>query len=170
MHPLLSAHDVRKFYGNFAALTGVNLELRRGDRRALIGPNGAGKSTFIGCLAGQIKGANGRIIFKGHDIAHMQPSALARLGIGRTFQISRTFLSMTVFENMMAACAIARNQWLSLGLGTYSKLNETVCEMLRDVGMLDQRTAVVRDLSLGDRKRLEFGMALIGDPDLILLD
>lgn len=170
MEPILSARHIRKTYGSFIALKDITFDIPRGERHALIGPNGAGKSTFIACVAGQLPGVEGKLLFKGEDITSLPPARLARKGIGRTFQISRAFLEMTVLENMMAAHVIAAGRWASLSRGVFAGRLDGAFAMLETVGLADRSAERVADLSLGDRKRLEFGMALAGDPDLLLLD
>ncbi|MDR5653766.1 ABC transporter ATP-binding protein [Ruixingdingia sedimenti] len=167
---LLSARGVRKAYGSFVALNNVDFDLARGERHALIGPNGAGKSTFIACVAGQLPGVEGSIAFKGQEVARLMPADLAKRGIGRTFQISRAFLHMTVLENMTAAFVIAAGRWASLSRALLSDAGARAADMIDTVGLTHRLAARVADLSLGDRKRLEFGMALAADPDLLLLD
>ena len=170
MQPVLSARHIRKSYGAFVALKDINLDIPAGERHALIGPNGAGKSTFIACVAGQLSGVEGEMLFKGENITSLRPADLARRGIGRTFQISRAFLQMTVLENMMAAYVIASGRWASLSHGLFSDRADRAFAMLETVGLADRARERVADLSLGDRKRLEFGMALAGEPQLLLLD
>ena len=170
MEPILSARHIRKTYGNFIALKDISFDIPRGERHALIGPNGAGKSTFIACVAGQLPGVEGEMVFKGESILSLSPAQLAKKGIGRTFQISRAFLQLTVLENMMAAYVIASGRWSALSSRIYAEKIDAAHAMLETVGLADRAQATVSDLSLGDRKRLEFGMALAGDPDLLLLD
>ncbi len=170
MEPILQARHIRKAYGGFIALKDITFDIPRGERHALIGPNGAGKSTFIACVAGQLAGVQGQMLFKGQNITALPPAAIARRGIGRTFQISRAFLHMTVLENMMAAFVIAAGKWASLSGAIYRARLERAHAMLETVGLAARAEDRVADLSLGDRKRLEFGMALAGDPDLLLLD
>lgn len=170
MEPVLSARHIRKSYGAFVALRDVTLDIPAGERHALIGPNGAGKSTFIACVAGQLSGVEGRMLFRGEEITALPPARLARKGIGRTFQISRAFLRMSVLENMMAAHVIAAGRWAALSRRVYRERIERACAMLETVGLADRARERVADLSLGDRKRLEFGMALVGEPQLLLLD
>lgn len=170
MEPILSARHIRKAYGNFIALKDISFDIPRGERHALIGPNGAGKSTFIACVAGQLPGVEGEMLFKGESILSLSPAQLARKGIGRTFQISRAFLQMTALENMMAAYVIASGRWAALSGRIYAEKIDAAHAMLETVGLADRAQSTVADLSLGDRKRLEFGMALAGDPDLLLLD
>jgi branched-chain amino acid transport system ATP-binding protein len=167
---ILSARDIRKTYGKFVALNDVSLDVRRGEKHALIGPNGAGKSTFISCVAGQLPGVQGQISFNGRDITALRPHQLCKRGIARTFQISRAFLQMSVLENMMSALVIAAGKWTSLSMSVFSQNADRACDLLETVGLKDRAGDTVADLSLGDRKRLEFGMALASDPGLLLLD
>jgi len=167
---LLSARKVRKAYGSFVALNNIDFDLPRGERHALIGPNGAGKSTLVACIAGQLPGVEGSIMFKGREVARLMPAELAQRGIGRTFQISRAFLQMSVLENLISANVIASGRWFSLSKSLLCEASDKAGEMLSTVGLTDRAQSTVADLSLGDRKRLEFGMALARDPDLLLLD
>lgn len=167
---LLSARGVRKAYGDFVALNNVDFDLPRGERHALIGPNGAGKSTFVACVAGQLPGVEGSILFKGQEVARLMPADLAKRGIGRTFQISRAFLHLTALENLISAHVIASGRWASLSKSLLAEAADKAGAMLATVGLTERAQSKVADLSLGDRKRLEFGMALARDPDLLLLD
>ncbi len=169
-HPLLTARGIRKTFGQFVALNNVDFDLPAGEKHALIGPNGAGKSTFIACIAGQLPGVEGTVMFKGDEITKATPVDLARRGIGRTFQISRAFLDMSVLENMTSAFVIANGSWASLRRSVLAAAEDRAAAMLDTVGLNDHAGTRVADLSLGDRKRLEFGMALANDPDLLLLD
>lgn len=169
-HPLLTARGIRKTFGQFVALNNVDFDLPAGEKHALIGPNGAGKSTFIACIAGQLPGVEGTVMFKGDEITTATPVDLARRGIGRTFQISRAFLDMSVLENMTSAFVIANGSWASLRRSVLTAAKDRAAAMLDTVGLNDHAGTRVADLSLGDRKRLEFGMALANDPDLLLLD
>jgi len=168
--PLLKTRGIRKTFGQFVALDNVDFDLPAGEKHALIGPNGAGKSTFIACIAGQLPGVEGVVTFKGADITRATPVDLARRGIGRTFQISRAFLDMSVLENMTSAFVIANGAWASLRRSVLAEAEDTAAAMLDTVGLGDRAGTRVSDLSLGDRKRLEFGMVLANDPDLLLLD
>jgi len=169
--PILVAKKVNKSYGKFIALAGVDLELKRGERRALIGPNGAGKTTFISIVGGQQGGgANGTVHFRGVDISGATPHHIASLGIGRTFQISRTFRRLTVLENMLAALLMTTGGSLGLSTARLRVLHDPAMHMLNEVGLADAADYLVEDLSHGDRKRLEFGMVLATKPRLLLLD
>ena len=171
IEPVLVARGVSKTYGRFVALAGVDLELQAGERRALIGPNGAGKSTFLAILGGQQAGGSGSSVhFCGRDISGALPQQIARLGIGRTFQISRTFRRLTVLDNMRTALLPATGGALGLSAARLAALREPALRMLKDLRLAHAADAVAEDLSHGDRKRLEFGMVLATEPRLLLLD
>ncbi len=169
--PILVARNVNKRYGKFVALDGVDFELERGERRALIGPNGAGKTTFISIIGGQQSaGPGGTVRFGGKDISGAPPHRIARMGIGRTFQISRTFRRLTVLENMFAALLPATGASLSLSGARLRSQRAPAMSMLEEVGLAESAGVTVDDLSHGDRKRLEFSMVLATGPRLLLLD
>jgi branched-chain amino acid transport system ATP-binding protein len=169
--PLLVARNVNKSFGSFVALAGVDLQLRRGERRALIGPNGAGKTTFISVIGGQqAGGAGGSVQFDGQDISGAPPHTIARMGIGRTFQISRVFRKLSVFENMLSAMLPATGGALGVRRARLEALREASMEMLAQVGLAELADEMAEAISHGDRKRLEFGMVLAGQPRLLLLD
>jgi branched-chain amino acid transport system ATP-binding protein len=169
--PIFVAKNVNKSYARFVALAGVDLELKRGERRALIGPNGAGKTTFISIVGGQQRGgASGSVHFCGVDISGATPHRIARLGIGRTFQISQTFGRLSVLENMLAALLANAGGALGLSTARLRALREPALAMLGEVGLADAAGDLAQDLSYGDRKRLEFGMVLATRPRLLLLD
>jgi len=167
---ILVASQVTKTFGRFAALGGVDLILRQGERRALIGPNGAGKTTFINVIGGQLGGGAGSVVFEGREIGGRQPYEIARAGIARTFQISRTFRRLTVYENMIAAQVCAAGDSYSLSTARLKAQDAAAYEALASVGLDNLADVVVDEISHGDRKRLEFAMAMTGEPRLLLLD
>lgn len=168
---ILVAKNVHKSYGRFIALDGVNFELKPGEKRALIGPNGAGKTTFVSIIGGQQGGGpNGSVHFRGIDISGATPHRIASLGIGRTFQISRTFRRLTVLDNMLAALLPSAGGSLGLSTARLRALRDPALATLDEIGLADTADAPAEDLSHGDRKRLEFGMVLATKPRLLLLD
>jgi branched-chain amino acid transport system ATP-binding protein len=171
MPPLLEARNISKTFGRFVAVAGVDLLIRKGERRALIGPNGAGKSTLLSILGGQqAGGAGARVLLDGDDVSGLQPQDLARRGVGRTFQISRTFRKMTVAENMLASLLPQAGLIYSLSTRRLNILREQAEAILTEVGLSRRRGMIVDEISHGDRKRLEFGMVLATRPRLLLLD
>ncbi|WP_290867320.1 ATP-binding cassette domain-containing protein [Aquabacterium sp.] len=162
--PLLVMKDVVKRYGGLTATDHVSLSIQPGEVLGIIGPNGAGKSTLIGLLGGALQASEGRIVFLGQDVTTLAASERARLGIGRTYQIPRPFMDMTVRENLLAA---------RYSLHPFASAQEVqaACDhILQRTGMLDAADLPARGLPLLRRKRLEVARALALDPKLLLLD
>ena len=170
MSPLLEVHGLAKSYGGVHAVGGVSLTVSAGEIVAIIGPNGAGKSTCFNMLNGQIKPDLGTIRLAGRDITGWPPREVWRLGVGRTFQITATFTSMTVIENVqMALLSFARRLGRVWGLATESERARAE-ELLTLVGMAAMAERPSAELAYGDLKRLELAMALANDPRLLLMD
>jgi ABC-type branched-subunit amino acid transport system ATPase component len=162
--PLLVADGLVKRYGGVVATDNVSLELGRGQVMGIIGPNGAGKSTLIGLLGGALTPSQGRIVFNGEDITGLSASHRARRGIGRTYQIPRPFLDMTVRENLLAA----RFSLHPFEAGAKSR---AACDaILERCGLADVADLNGRDMPLLRRKRLEVARAMALEPRLLLLD
>jgi branched-chain amino acid transport system ATP-binding protein len=142
----------------------------RGEIRALIGPNGAGKTTFFNILTGQLAADAGTVRFRGRSIAGLSPWAIWRLGISRTFQITATFATLTVLENVQVARLSHVNR--ARTLFTAARCLEVTPSMalLDRVGLADQRFRPAGILAYGDLKKLELAIALANDPTLLLLD
>jgi branched-chain amino acid transport system ATP-binding protein len=167
---LLSVEGLTKSYGGVHAVRGVSFSLKAGEILALIGPNGAGKSTCFDMLNGQIIPDSGRINLLGKDTAGNRPRAIWRMGVGRTFQITATFPTMTVRENVQVALVShARglfNAWRSL-----PRLARAEASRLLDlVGMGAYAERPCGELAYGDLKRLELAVALANQPKLLLMD
>ncbi len=170
MSALIEAHDLAKAYGGVHAVRGVSLGVSQGEIVALIGPNGAGKSTCFNMLNGQIRPDAGTIRFDGRDIAGWPPRDVWRLGVGRTFQITATFASMSVIENVqMVLLSHAGHATRLWGLATRAE-RERAEALLALVGMLGQAERPSAELAYGDLKRLELAMALANEPRLLLMD
>ncbi len=170
MSALLEVHDLAKAYGGVQAVRGVSLGVSSGEIVALIGPNGAGKSTCFNTLNGQIRSDAGTIRLNGRDIAGWPPRDVWRLGVGRTFQITATFASMSVIENvqmvLLSHAGRATRLW---GLATRAE-RERAEALLALVGILRQAERPSAELAYGDLKRLELAMALANEPRLLLMD
>ena len=166
----LAVRDLRKAYGGVVAVDEVSFDLEEGTLLALIGPNGAGKSTCFNMLNGQIRPDAGSVQLFGRELVGRPPRQIARLGIGRTFQITATFGSMTVQENLqMALIARHRRDW-ALWRPAGAMYTAEARELLRLVGMQEQAERPCSVLSYGDLKRVELAVALAGGPRLLLLD
>ena len=168
--PVLRVDGVRKSFGGVEAVAGVSMALARGEIRALIGPNGAGKSTLFNILTGQLRADRGEVQFQGRSITGLLPHAIARYGIARTFQITATFASLTVLENVQVARLAHVRRSLSL-VGVAARLEtEPARALLRQVGLVDQAGRPAGVLAYGDLKKLELAVALASEPTLLLLD
>jgi len=168
----LTVSLVSKNFGGVQALHLVNLSVRAGERRALIGPNGAGKTTLFNIIAGEIKTDSGKVELFGKDITHKSVQERARLGLGRTYQISQLFLSLTVEENLFLAGVACNGITFNL-LQPWNKRikeREWAHQVADQVGLLEQLDQRVADLSHGQQRQLELGMAISMRPKLIMLD
>ena len=169
MTPLLDVQDLAKSYGGVHAVRGVSFSLGAGEILALIGPNGAGKSSLFNMLNGQIRPDAGRIRLMGRDTTGLSPRLVWRLGVGRTFQITATFASMTVRENVQTALLSHHRGWLSFSHA--GRAHRAEADGLLDlVGMRPQRHRACGELAYGDLKRLELAVALANGPRLLLMD
>jgi branched-chain amino acid transport system ATP-binding protein len=162
--PLLSLRDVRKRFGGVAALDGVSFDVEAGEILGVIGPNGAGKTTLLNCICGVHRLDGGTIELDGDRIGGLAPYRVARLGVGRTFQVVKPFASMTVRENAAVGALFGASRLPP------AKAFAAADEVLELVGMADKRLQPVTSLTIPDRKRLEVARALATRPRLLLLD
>ncbi|MGH8746513.1 MAG: ABC transporter ATP-binding protein [Burkholderiales bacterium] len=168
--PILKVAHVSKSYGGVRAVADVSFEIARGERLAMIGPNGAGKTTCFDMLNGQLAPDVGRIEFEERDLVGLKPRQVWRLGVGRTFQITATFGSMTVRENVQTALLSYHRGLRSLmSLATRAYADEADALLAR-VGILDQAARACAVLAYGDLKRVEMAIALANRPRLLLMD
>ena len=162
MSTLLSTQDVTVRFGGVVANAGVSLTVERGEILGLIGPNGAGKSTLFNLMAGAVRPTSGRVIFEGKDITGLTPQERCRLGIARTFQVVKSFETMSVLENVMVG-AFARTS-------RAAEARATALQVLDETGLAARAQAPARDLTPPEKRRLEVARALATKPDLLLLD
>ena len=168
--PLLSIEGLTKSYGGVHAVRGVSFELAAGEILALIGPNGAGKSTCFDMLNGQNTPDSGRIRLLGEDTTGKPPRAVWRLGVGRTFQITATFPTMTVRENVQVALVSHSRQLFNFWTATQNFAKAEAGRLLELVGMGGYADRPCGELAYGDLKRLELAIALANQPKLLLMD
>ena len=166
---LLEARGVSKSFGGILALDGCSITVEPGSITGLIGPNGSGKTTLFNIITGYESAERGDIRLKGQAISNLRPDRIFRLGLGRTFQLTRVFPRLTVLENMHVA---AQRQGVRALLGRWSSSHEQerALELLDFVGLTRLRDMPAANLSYGQKKLLEFAYILIADPQLILLD
>jgi len=166
----LTVTHLSKSFGGVRALNDVSFRLEPGELLAMIGPNGAGKSTCFNCINGQLRPDSGSVRLVDRDLVGLAPRAIWRLGVGRTFQITATFGSMTVVENVqMALISHHRRSRALWPLATYLYREEALA-LLEAVSMRDQAERRCSVLAYGDLKRVELAVALAHDPHLLLMD
>jgi branched-chain amino acid transport system ATP-binding protein len=167
---VLKVAKLSKAFGGVHAVDGVSFEVAAGELLAMIGPNGAGKTTCFNMLNGQLEPDAGTIELDGHSLAGLAPREIWRLGVGRTFQITATFGSMTVRENVqMALLSHARRLGSIFALAARTHIAEADA-LLERVGMREQAERACAVLAYGDLKRVELAMALANRPRLLLMD
>jgi branched-chain amino acid transport system ATP-binding protein len=167
---LLRVTGLRKAFGGVVAVDDVDFQVSRGELLALIGPNGAGKTTCFNMLNGQLPPDRGQVLFDGVEITGLKPRQVWRRGVGRTFQITATFPSMTVAENVqMALLSHQRETYRLFTRATRAHRREAE-GLLGLVGMAEQADRPCGVLAYGDLKRVELAVALANDPSLLLMD
>jgi branched-chain amino acid transport system ATP-binding protein len=170
--PILDVRGLRKAFGGNVVLAGVDLAIGEHRLTAIIGPNGAGKTTCFNLLTGFLAPDAGQIVFKGRDITTMAPDARARLGIGRSFQILNLFNDYTVLENIRVAVPAMRRRGFDLWTpaGALSEAADQAAAIVRLIGLAGREAVAAKHLSYGQRRLLELGVALAGEPELLLMD
>ena len=159
MTALLRTEDVHKSYGGVRALDSCSVEIDEGTVAGLIGPNGSGKTTLFNVITGYARADAGQVYLAGKNITNVAPDKVFTLGIGRTFQLTRIFASLTVLENMLVASRHGR-----------SVARRRAMDQLEFVGIAGHHAALAGTLSYGQRKLLELAYVLVADPAVILLD
>ncbi len=166
---LLEAQGISKAFGGIRALDMCSVSVEKGSITGLIGPNGSGKTTLFNVITGYERVDSGQVSFQGQTITNVTPDKVFRLGIGRTFQLTRIFPRLTVLENMHVAAQ--RNDLKGL-LSRWSSTHEQkrALELLDFVGLTPLQKMPAGNLSYGQKKLLEFAFVLIAEPQVILLD
>jgi neutral amino acid transport system ATP-binding protein len=175
--PLLAAHKLSKSFGGIKAVDQASIDVNQGTITGLIGPNGAGKTTLFNLLSNFIRSDQGRVIFDGEPIQHLQPHHIAKQGMVRTFQVARVLSRLSVMENMVFAsqqqtgenfwqACLARKQIIR----EERQLREQAMTILESVGLDHMAQSYAGGLSGGQRKLLEMARTLMTNPKLVLLD
>lgn len=167
---ILNVEKVSKDFEGIRALNNVSFSLETGELSSIIGPNGAGKTTLFNVLTGLLKKSSGRVIFKDEDISELQPYEIVRRGIGRSFQLLNLFQRMTVFENVQTAMLAGRGLINNLLTPAQKMVRGETEELLERIGLAEKANENASDLSHGDQRRLELGIALANKPELVFLD
>ena len=174
---LLETIDLTKTFLGVTALDRVNLQINNGEIVGLIGPNGSGKTTLFNCVTGLLPATGGRVYFKGEDITNLKTHEIALRGLSRTFQIMRIFPAMTVMDNMLLAIQQHQGERLLASIFKTQRIRrlekeaeERASELLELVNIARLKDNLAGHLSYGQQKLLEFSMAFMPDPEIVLLD
>jgi branched-chain amino acid transport system ATP-binding protein len=169
---LLRTDHLYRAFGSLVVTNRVNLAVEPGERHVIIGPNGAGKTSFINLIGGQLRPTAGRIFLDEGDITGWSPDRVCRAGIARTFQRNNLFTNLTVLENLRLAVEARRGQPLNFfaPVGRFTAIIERAEQLMQRVHLTESDARPVRSLSYGEQRKLEIGIALAGDPLLLLLD
>lgn len=172
MEHILETQDLTVQFGGLVAVDHVSLKVRTGTFQSVIGPNGAGKTTLFNLICGIYKPTHGRVIFRGRDITGMPPHRVSQLGLGRSFQITNIFPNLTVLENVRLAVQSRANvgfRLFSLASG-FTRFEDRAREILAQVNLAGKEQTVATTLPHGDKRKLEIGMLLATESELLLLD
>ena len=169
---IIETQNLTKYFGALAAVDDVSIKIEAGTLHAIIGPNGAGKTTFFNLLSGNLKPTSGKVFYKGMDLTGKPIHRMIHLGIGRSFQITNIFPNLTVHENIRLASQAMEDSNFRFLMDTakMDRCEERTAEVIERVGLKSQSLLPARALSHGDQRKLELGMILAPDPEVLLLD
>ena len=170
MSALLEVREVSKRFGGVIANRQISLSVPTGSIIGLIGPNGSGKTTLFNSITGVHPIDGGSILFGGSEISRLRVSEIARLGLIRTFQQTRIYRAMTCVDNMLASVPESNTGFLAMFQEAPVENHERADALLEFVGLYEKRRLIAGDLSFGQQKLLEFSMALMNEPRMLLLD
>ncbi|MGA3086852.1 MAG: ABC transporter ATP-binding protein [Thermodesulfobacteriota bacterium] len=159
-------------YSGLEVLFDVNLQVKEGERHAIIGPNGAGKTTLFNTITGTYCPSKGKVFFKGKEITGYPPYKLTRLGMGRSFQLTSTFLRLVTFQNVRLAILSKKGIRFNLfrKVDKMAEVTLETLEIIKRINLEQEMLVPAALLSYGKHRSLEISMALATNPDLILLD
>lgn len=174
---LLEVRNLSKYFGGLLALIDVDLDVYRGEILGIIGPNGAGKTTLYNVITGMYQRTAGTVNFKGEDLINQRPSKIAAKGLVRTWQAASIFTDMTVMENMLTACTLQSNSGFlhsilrtTLFRREQEHNKKRAVEILEVMGLTEVKDSPANSLPHGNQKSLGVAMALVSNPELLLLD
>jgi branched-chain amino acid transport system ATP-binding protein len=168
----LVVHHLSKNFGALRAVDDVSLEIRHGHVHSLIGPNGAGKTTVFNCICGFLRPAGGQVFLNGLNVTAWPPHRLVAAGLARTFQITKVFGDLTVMENVAlgARSRLGRNLQMWRHAQTSAEAQDCAYEVLDMLGLVEQAEASADHLAHGDKRILEIAIALVLEPQVLLMD
>lgn len=169
--PVLRLSGVTKHFAGVHAVENIDFVVSTGERRAILGPNGAGKTTLFNVIAGAMPATGGRVELFGRDVTDLPAWVRARMGLARTFQTSRVLAGLSVADNLfLAALGPGRGRLRAVRTPADQRLQARAIAAAEAVGLADRRASLAGELSHGEKRQLEIGMALAADPRLVLLD
>ena len=172
MDELMRIEGLKMYFGGLKAIDGFDLTINKGETLGIIGPNGAGKTTLFNAICGVYKPTDGKVYFEGKEVQGTPAHMMAKMGISRTFQISKPLQGLTIYDNVVAAAGVQHYT----GLGSYfhkshiPEIEEKVEKVIKRTGLSEVANKKASDVSLGYLRRLEIARALVTDPKLIMLD
>jgi branched-chain amino acid transport system ATP-binding protein len=169
---ILEATNIKKYYGDFCALAGVDIRIHEGEFLSVIGPNGAGKTTLINCLTGFLKPDSGQVKFKGQDIAGMGPEKLSKMGIARSFQLVNIFPDLSLIDTLKVAIISREGKGgkLFASLSKDKAVHQQALEIAELFGLSDRLNETSKNCPQGIKKLLDVASAFALHPEIILLD
>ena len=167
--PLLQVEDLSKRFGGFVALDGINLDVAPGERLGLIGPNGSGKSTLVNCLCGTLHNETGSVHFDGKPMDGLSAHARTHLGMARSFQLPRPFISLSIADNLRVPLLYTVNARPGNALSA-EEISARCDELLRLVGLEHKAKRLPRDLTQVEMRKLELARVMASDPKLLIAD
>jgi branched-chain amino acid transport system ATP-binding protein len=171
MPEILQTNSLTKSFGGLVAVDDVSFVVQEGDLQSIIGPNGAGKSTFFKLISGEHRPTHGQIIFDGQNITGLPQTTISHRGIAVAYQITNIFPMLSVFENVRVAAQSRKttfNFWTRAL--SHGEIQDRSLSILDEIGLVEAKSEIAANLSHGDQKRLEIGIALATQPKLLLLD
>lgn len=169
---ILETRDLSRHFGGLQAVEGVNLQVQEGHLHAIIGPNGAGKTTLFNLLSSALKPTRGQVLLRGRDITNEPPHRTAHLGIGRSYQITNVFPTLTVLENVrLAAQSLGQDNFrLFRHVSHFRRYDDIAGQALADTGLTDSAWQLAQNLPQGDKRKLELAILLAQNLAIWLLD
>lgn len=169
---ILEALNLSKVFGGLVAVDDVSIKIQQHTMHAIIGPNGAGKTTLFNLLSGVMPPTTGKVFYKGQDITHISPQSRAHLGIGRSYQITNIFPNLSVLENIrLAAQATGKDNFRMFHLAdSFTQYIQQAEEVIDMVGLNGREWVLARNLPHGEKRKLELGIMIASDPELLLFD
>lgn len=172
MEELMRVEGLKMYFGGLKAIDGFDLVINKGETLGIIGPNGAGKTTLFNAICGVYKPTDGKVILEGKEVQGTPAFEMAKLGIARTFQISKPLRGLTIFDNIVAAAGVQEYT----GIGSYfhkshtKEVEDKVEAIIHETGLAEVANKKASDVSLGYLRRLEIARVLVTEPKLIMLD